>query len=578
MTAPAVPKRFDKTHYEIPDLYLDQQYVAYRVLDKIHEWMTCADVSKFVPLRCTLVGQGGTGKSVLILTIVSVLRRCFNLNNVVQVAAPTGTSAFNVYGVTCHSLSKQGVNQGDYVPNTASKSRTEALSAVLKDILCLIFDERSMIPSRLLGNTEMIVSETAYETCGKRDCSFAGIPVVMVSGDDYQLPGVTKGALDCHPLFAIYSPSKPTNRGNQLYRELAETVFKLPVVRRIQDNKTRDKDLVDRVRLGDAVTKQDCAKILSLKLKAIKDKHGDNAVDEIKKKSIFLFFTNEKRINHNIKTLCKTNTEEHPTAVFKSQSTSVKNGKGVRYHFQDSISKTSLMCVGSQVCIDGRNFFPMWGLHNGACGRVDEIVFKPGDNPNHGHLCKYVVVDFPLYRGPSWDKNNPTHVPIPVCEQKCKWHCCTRHYVPLDLCFARTIHKYQGLGAGPPEKGKLPHAYECIVCDPGDRKAERTNVGLFYTALSRATTLGDDDGLNSAIYFDGNDLTEDRIMNLTRCKSRDQEYVQVTKRRTWVAHLESNVNGAPDKPHRSWKKVFDFFKRPVAYDDLYNRRCLYTNN
>ena len=85
MSTPSIPKKIDKSHYEIADLYLDQQYVAYRVLDKIHEWMTCPDLSAFVPLRCTLMGQGGMGKSVLILTIVSVLRRSFNLNNVVQV-------------------------------------------------------------------------------------------------------------------------------------------------------------------------------------------------------------------------------------------------------------------------------------------------------------------------------------------------------------------------------------------------------------------------------------------------------------------------------------------------------------
>ena len=64
----------DGKHFELNDLFDDQQYIAYRVLDKIKEWLTCKDLSKFKPLRCTINGQGGTGKSVLLNTIVSVMR------------------------------------------------------------------------------------------------------------------------------------------------------------------------------------------------------------------------------------------------------------------------------------------------------------------------------------------------------------------------------------------------------------------------------------------------------------------------------------------------------------------------
>jgi hypothetical protein len=38
---------------------------------------------------------------------------------------------------------------------------------------------------------------------------------------------------------------------------------------------------------------------------------------------------------------------------------------------------------------------------------VREIVFAKGDNPNHGNLPKYVVVEFPAYSGPKWDSDNP---------------------------------------------------------------------------------------------------------------------------------------------------------------------------
>jgi hypothetical protein len=55
---------------------------------------------------------------------------------------------------------------------------------------------------------------------------------------------------------------------------------------------------------------------------------------------------------------------------------------------------------------------PKWGLLNGAIGTVVDIIFRQGENPKEGHLPTVVVVDLKHYRGPIWDKDNPTHVPI----------------------------------------------------------------------------------------------------------------------------------------------------------------------
>jgi hypothetical protein len=69
-----LPKKGNGADYEILDLYEDQQYIALVVLDKLHQFMTCRDLASFEPLRMTLVGQGGTGKSVLLQTIRSCIR------------------------------------------------------------------------------------------------------------------------------------------------------------------------------------------------------------------------------------------------------------------------------------------------------------------------------------------------------------------------------------------------------------------------------------------------------------------------------------------------------------------------
>ena len=55
-----------------------------------------------------------------------------------------------------------------------------------------------------------------------------------------------------------------------------------------------------------------------------------------------------------------------------------------------------------------------------------------------------------------------------------------------------------------------------IICDPDEKHYEGVAIGLLYTAVSRATTLGDDDGLNSAIYFTGTAFKRSRIANLNK--------------------------------------------------------------
>ena len=79
-------------------------------------------------------------------------------------------------------------------------------------------------------------------------------------------------------------------------------------------------------------------------------------------------------------------------------------------------------------------------------------------------------------------------VPIPVSMYRCSNGCCVRRFVPLDVAYARTIHKFQGLSAGPVDEGKVPNMYDCIVCDPDEKKFEGSALGLLYTAVLRATT------------------------------------------------------------------------------------------
>ena len=575
-----IPKKDGNSNYELSDLYEDQSAVAYHILSKIHEWIHCEDFSTFQPLRCTINGQGGTGKTVLLNTIVSVLRRMIPVDQLVLVGAPTGTAAFNVNGETIHSLSGQTPDQ-----QSLSQQKQQELTRRLKDVLCLIIDERSMLESKFLGNTERIISKFVYNGKGLLHHSWGGIPVVIIAGDDYQLSGRGEGAHSALPQFSTYTSDKATRRGRQLFLEFASTVFDLPIVRRVQDGRTKDRDLLGRIREGTHVTDEDVKQLKSLHLDTIKQKHGQAVVDEILSQSIHLFYTNEKRIRFNVDRLRKVSSATNPVAVLKpiASGTSKRNSKSVSSHFKGQRPSSSLVCLGAKVCIQGQNFKPLWGLHNGACGTVVEFNFEANKNPNNGDLPTHVVVDFPLYRGPIWDQDHPTHVPIPMIKRICKLGCCTREFCPLDLCFARTIHKFQGLGAGPVENGKIRNLYMHVVVDPDSQVCERTQTGLFYTALSRGTTLGDDDGLNSAVYFTGPHLTTERIQKVTKGLKGDT-YIKVQRREAFVQHLMQNKVSLQNIPATNRTKLFQWFHTKAlsfatpdsAYDFFYEIKQKYT--
>ena len=126
----------DKNQYEEMDLTLPQrktsnEFVDYTfdylkddqkaltavVMKKVKEFMTINDLGSFVPLRMTVMGAGGSGKSVVINTVVTLMRKMFGKNRVAMVAAPTGTAAFNVGGETMHHLTLSAPRSSDYRPH-----------------------------------------------------------------------------------------------------------------------------------------------------------------------------------------------------------------------------------------------------------------------------------------------------------------------------------------------------------------------------------------------------------------------------------------------------------------------------
>jgi len=110
-----IPRKTNGDTYELEDLNEEQFKIAYVILNKIKEWLSLATApeerkKRFKPLRMTVMGCGGTGKSVLINTLVSCIRTIFQDNNSVFVTAPTGAASYNVGGTTIHKEYKIDIN------------------------------------------------------------------------------------------------------------------------------------------------------------------------------------------------------------------------------------------------------------------------------------------------------------------------------------------------------------------------------------------------------------------------------------------------------------------------------------
>jgi hypothetical protein len=192
------------------------------------------------------------------------------------------------------------------------------------------------------------------------------------------------------------------------------------------------------------------------------------------------------------------------------------------------------------------NIEPKWGFFNGAIGTVVDIIFRQGENPNDGHLPTVVVVDLKHYRGPIWDKDNPTNVPIVTIQRRCEPMCCTRKQIPLQIAWAKTIHSLQGHNAGPTAKRQTPNDIQRIVIHLGERTNETLNPGLTYVSVSRATSIGDlghmlsipRKCMSSALYFRAASFPAG-IKRLTRSNSTGDEYVKVKQRTAWVAYVDA---------------------------------------
>ena len=541
-----IPLQTDGTEYNIENLSQDQKEALADVLSAVRRYCEGHDVNEEKVLRVTVSGVAGSGKSTWINTLVMSIRKIFNNNQTILVYGPTGTAAFNAGGQTLHGGFKlpRKIHKVE-----ASAGTTPYLLRQFRNTLIIIIDERSMLDATVLGLIKSYMQQYAH--AGRNpNHPWGGIPIIILVGDDYQLPPILQGAFYALSQTTIVRSKNMTDihfhvraAGFDEFLKMGETAIFLEGEKRVIAGQEQFKQILRAVRNEDEteqMTQEDVQTLLELDLDH--NKYTPHERKEIEMNATYVFAFKEARDKLNSLKLRSANLNGNPVARIKSKT--IRHcGRPVsnESHFDsDRQPNRVLICKDARVTINGYNPDPKNGLFHGSLGIVRDIVFKTGESPNNGDLPIYVLVELYQYCGPELIPGMPRCIPIIPFQARCDRQCCTRTHIPLALAYGKTAHTFQGQNVGPVAPGRPENPIKRIIVDPGTKEFEGKNVGLFYQLLSRATTIGNrEDKMSSAIYFQGQNFTRARFQNLT-IGAKNQTYKKAELRREWVKYLHDH--------------------------------------
>ena len=220
--------------YDVVDVksFSEMQKLAYSI---VQSHFDDASVGK-EPLCLIINGVAGTGKSYLINAIRNLLKsKC-------AITATTGKAAYNIGGITVHSLLKLPIgSKGNKDLSGQSLCR---LQENLNDINYIIIDEYSMLGQVTFG----WIDRRCKQTTGCNNKVFGGKSLIL-TGDPGQLPPVGD-----KPLYHAKPSNAVGEQGFQAYH-MFDKVVTLTVNQRVQgsdDEQVRFRDLLLRLRKGES--------------------------------------------------------------------------------------------------------------------------------------------------------------------------------------------------------------------------------------------------------------------------------------------------------------------------------------
>jgi hypothetical protein len=97
-----IPMTKNGEEYSINSLASEQKKVVLAAIDTIIKFLW--NEESYIPFWAIVVGCGGTGKSYIINTILTIVRKLTKRNTTLLVGAPSGAAAYNVQESTLHHL------------------------------------------------------------------------------------------------------------------------------------------------------------------------------------------------------------------------------------------------------------------------------------------------------------------------------------------------------------------------------------------------------------------------------------------------------------------------------------------
>lgn len=219
----------------------------------------------------------------------------------------------------------------------------------------------------------------------------------------------------------------------QLYLSFTKVFFLTTSMRQQGDSQQTFRAILNRIAMG-ASTEADW-QILMQRV------NGEHLSVEVRKQfddALYIYLTKDLVRDCNLRHL---NRHNRPVCFIKAIDNFPSNAMDDKDEEIENLVKVLLVSIGSKVMLR-HNINVSTGLVNGSIGTVERIVFRTSESPPHNGPA-ILMVKFDNYSGPTIDGL----VPIKRISRSVRGGNKIKKRVqfPLQLCYAITLHKSQGL-------------------------------------------------------------------------------------------------------------------------------------
>ena len=406
-------------------------------------------------LYLNLSGRAGCGKSTWLNTLAQYIKENVEAKNFMKIAAPTANAAFLVKGSTIHALLRipPKVSLSKDLPELRGQALVE-LQEDFKEVELIVIDEKSMVGLHMLYMMHKRLTE--IKCCKK---PFGGVSLILM-GDFAQLPPVKDQPLYNKDVEKLQDFQVQGKNLFQHFGDKGNTIIFDEIMRQQGESQKRFKECLNNLADG-SFDQQDWLYLKERDL--FLGNFSTEERKEIMSSATMITSTNKAAKEYNIKRI-----KDIGTTIFPVRSeNNCKEAANASFN-KSGLMNQILLAKDCDVLITS-NLWKSVGLTNGARGKVKYIIYEKGVKPPS--LPAVVIVQVDQYTGPPFMGLEKCVPIVPVTRQ---WYeggqPCSRTMLPLNLAYATTIHKSQGMSLSK------------VIINIGNREFAS---GLTYTAISR---------------------------------------------------------------------------------------------